>query len=106
MTSYGLIRLTVDHDMQARPIQTLAFDDLIPATPLLNEQVIVEMKFRVAMPAAFKELVERFALNPKRISKYRLAAVALGFVSEPANEMVEKQPPAVEPAKTSVCLTS
>jgi SPX domain protein involved in polyphosphate accumulation len=112
MTAYGVIRLTLDHDIEARPIQALAFDDLTSPTPMLAEQVIVEMKFRVDMPAAFKEVVERFALNAKKISKYRLAAVALGFVPEPAAEPVQpvqavpEEPAPTAPPKTSVCLTS
>jgi hypothetical protein len=105
-TTYGLIRLTIDHDIQARPVQDLGFDDLTPPAPLLSDQVIVEMKFRVALPAAFKELVERFVLNPGRISKYRLAAVALGFVPEPVGGTGEKDPAPLEPAKIPVCLTS
>jgi hypothetical protein len=106
MTTYGLIRLTIDHDIQARPTQDLAFDDITPTTQLIDDQVIVEMKFCVALPAAFKEVVERFVLNPKRISKYRLAAVALGFVSEPAVETAQTAPNPLEPGKISVCLTS
>lgn len=106
MTTYGTIRLTLDHDIQVRPIQELVFDDRTPATPLLNDQVIIEMKFRVALPSAFKEVVERFALSPKRISKYRLAAVALGFVPEPVNGIAETAPAPTEPAKPSICLTS
>ena len=106
MTTYGTIRLTLDHEIRALPIQALAFDDLTPATALLSDEVIVEMKFRVAMPTAFKELVERFALNPKRISKYRLAAVALGLVAQPTAEIVEKDSVPPQPGTTSVCLTS
>ena len=34
------------------------------------------MKFRAAMPAVFKQLVEEFALEPQRISKYRLGIEA------------------------------
>src|SRR5579859_207374 len=64
MTTYGTIRLTVDHDIQARVIQKLAFDELMGPARLLGEHLIIEMKFRVALPAAFKEVVERFALNP------------------------------------------
>jgi len=106
MTDYGLIRLTVDDEILARPIQKLAFDDVSPATRLSNDQVIIEMKFRVAMPTAFKELVERFTLNPKRISKYRLAAVALGFVSVLGAESGAQEPTQIEPLKGSACLTS
>ncbi len=67
-----------------------------------EETVIVEFKFRMGMPVLFKELVEGFALNAKRLSKYRLAAVKLGLVEAPAPE----EPATVtEPAKI-VCLNS
>ena len=44
---------------------------------------ILELKYRYAMPAVFKELVEEFKLNPQAVSKYRLAAAVLGFAGQP-----------------------
>ena len=101
ITNYGPIRLTLDHDVRTLPIKGLSFENATPGTPLSHEQVILEMKYRVRMPAAFKELVERFALNAKRVSKYRLAVVALGFVSESAQEHAQPLSP-----ENPVCLTS
>lgn len=92
MTQYGPIRLTVDRGIQTVPLNLTAFNDLAPGIGVSEDQVIVEFKFRVAMPALFKELVEKFALTPKRVSKYRLAVVALGLV-EPS----EPQVPTVTP---------
>ncbi len=92
MTQYGPIRLTVDRGIQTVPLNLTAFNDLAPGIGLSEDQVIVEFKFRLAMPALFKELVEKFALTPKRVSKYRLAVVALGLV-EPS----EPQVPTVTP---------
>lgn len=100
LTSYGPIRLTVDRCIQAVPLHQVGFDDSAAGVALSDNQVIVEFKFRMAMPALFKEVVERFALNPRRISKYRLAAVALGLV-EPAED--SEAPP--EPEKP-ICLNS
>ena len=40
------------------------------------------------MPVLFKELVEKLALTPKRISKYRLAVAALGLVEVPESTNV------------------
>lgn len=45
--------------------------------------LVLELKFRCAMPALFKLLVEEFALNPEPFSKYRLAAAALNLVRDP-----------------------
>ena len=81
MTQNGPIRLTLDRCIQAIPLQSIAFNDTLPGRMVLDDQVIIEFKFRLGMPVCFKELVERFVLNQKRISKYRLAAVALGLVA-------------------------
>lgn len=100
MTQNGPIRLTLDREIRTVPLQSLAFNDLAPGAPISDDQVIVEFKFRMGMPVLFKELVERFALNQKRISKYRLAAVALGLV-----DSIDEPAPPAEPTK-HLCLNS
>jgi hypothetical protein len=45
--------------------------------PVLERQVILELKYRHHLPAIFKRLVEQFALAPQRASKYRLGIAAL-----------------------------
>jgi hypothetical protein len=99
MTQNGPIRLTVDQEIRTMPLESVAFNDLAPGTLISNDEVIVEFKFRLGMPVLFKELVERFALNQKRISKYRLAAVTLGLVP------TADEPSDVAPAK-DLCLNS
>jgi hypothetical protein len=42
-----------------------------PQRELLSGQVVCEFKYRLAMPAFFKEIVERYGLNPTPWSKYR-----------------------------------
>ena len=42
----------------------------------LTSRIIMEMKFRGEMPGLFKRLVEEFALEPSRVSKYRLGIAA------------------------------
>jgi hypothetical protein len=86
MTSCGPIRLTVDRNLRALPLDTLAFDDAGIRTPLSQEHHILELKFIRDMPAVFKNLVEEFALNAQPVSKYRLAVAALGYVAEPVME--------------------
>jgi hypothetical protein len=49
----------------------------------MPDGVVLEMKFLVAMPVAFKSLVAEFALNPSRFSKYRHAAATLGLATDP-----------------------
>src|SRR5262249_39111626 len=42
-----------------------------PGRAFLTDWVILEFKFRAALPAMFKELVREFCLNPRAASKYR-----------------------------------
>jgi hypothetical protein len=61
---------------------------------ILGDKTIVEMKFTTAMPAAFKGLVEQFALEPVRVSKYRLGieathAVASALPDHERNEVTQ-----------------
>ena len=100
MTQYGPIRLTFDRAIRTVPLGTVGFYDLSPGTLLSEEQVIVECKFRMGMPVLFKELVEKFALTAKRISKYRLAVVALGLVEAPPHAELANGTP------TPLCLNS
>ena len=72
LTDYGPIRLTVDTGLKAAPVDGAAFISLDGA-PSITESTIVEMKFRAGMPAVFKLIVEEFALQAQRMSKYRLA---------------------------------
>ena len=48
--------------------------------PALSNRLILELKYRGAPPAIFRQLVEEFALTPQAASKYRLGMVALGQV--------------------------
>src|SRR5580765_4383274 len=82
MTGYGPIRLTLDDDIRALGAKGLVFDGDKEGIRLLEQQIIIELKYRCEMPVMFKLLVEEFALNPQPVSKYRLAAVALGSVTE------------------------
>lgn len=100
-TQHGPVRLTVDRSIQTLPLELVGFNDLAPGAPVSGDQVIVEFKFRLNMPALFKELVERFGLTPKRISKYRLAVVALGLVDPPP----EPEQPETIPCQPA-CLNS
>jgi hypothetical protein len=79
MTPYGPIRLTLDENLRALPAAGMSFRQQ-EAAPILNDQIILELKFRYGMPALFKYLLEEFALTPKSFSKYRLAAAALELV--------------------------
>jgi len=79
MTSLGPVRLTIDEDLRASGIEGPAFRSEQGAQ-VLPDKAVVELKFRRAMPAVFKELVAEFGLTPATFSKYRTAAQALEFV--------------------------
>jgi hypothetical protein len=100
MTQHGPLRLTLDRCIQAVLLNVVGFNDLSASIPISNDQVVVELKFRMDMPVLFKDLVQQFAMVPKRISKYRLAAAALGLV-EPDQEIEPQIPP-----QKPVCLSS
>ena len=101
MTDSGPIRLTLDDDIRALPEGGLVFNGSQEGSALFEDRVILELKYRGEMPARFKVLVEEFALNPVPVSKYRLAAVALGYVPRPDTNASIK----VDPG-SSLCLTS
>lgn len=75
-------RLTIDDQLSAVRVDGPSFRP-DRGTPLVAGQAIVEMKYRGIMPSFFKEAAERFGLVPGRISKYRIAAEALGLSADP-----------------------
>lgn len=80
-SSTGKVRMTIDSDLRVLPLPDRAF---LPGTglPLLDGQHIIELKFCVALPALFKQLVEQFALKMQPISKYRAGLALLGLDPE------------------------
>ena len=75
----GLVRLTLDEDLRAWPTRQPEFHPITGGRKLMRDHVILEMKFRLAMPALFKQAVEEFGLHSQPISKYRLAVTGLGY---------------------------
>jgi hypothetical protein len=75
-TPYGPMRLTVDDDLRAQRVSDLVLASRL-GEPFSDRRLIVELKYRVELPALFKELIETFTLMPQPISKYRLAMDAL-----------------------------
>ena len=83
-SSTGTFRMTVDFDLRVLPLPDRAF---LPGVglPLLQGQHIVELKYCVALPAAFKQLVEQFALKTQPVSKYRAGLALLGLSPDPTH---------------------
>ena len=91
MTSFGPIRLTMDSGLRALQTTCIQFSNEL-GSPLLEDQIILELKFRYGMPALFKYHLEEFALTPVPFSKYRFAAAALGFVNAASDTEQISQP--------------
>jgi VTC domain len=83
LATWGPMRLTLDDDIRAAPAEGFTFQPG-PGVLVVENQTILELKFRVEMPATFKHLVEEFALETSAISKYRLAVPKLGLAMTPA----------------------
>ena len=81
-TASGPVRLTLDQNLRAVPVRDYVFHSDADCLRVVPQNVVMEMKFRGETPVLFKELIEKFALSPKKMSKYRLAAVGLGLVRE------------------------
>jgi hypothetical protein len=82
MSSNGKVRMTIDFDLRVLPLPDRAF---LPGVglPLLEGQNIVELKYCVALPALFKQLVEQFGLKTQPVSKYRAGLALLGLSPDP-----------------------
>jgi hypothetical protein len=78
MSGTGKVRMTIDFDLRVLPLPDRAF---LPGTglPLLEGQNVVELKYCVALPSVFKQLIEQFALKMQPISKYRAGLTLLGL---------------------------
>ena len=80
MTDLGTIRLTMDSQIRALPVDGCEFS-AAPGVEM-TAQRILEVKYRRQLPPVFRDLVRQFALVPQAMSKYRLAAAELGLADE------------------------
>ncbi len=69
------IRLTIDRNLCGLPNPHWQFHE-DAGVPLLPGHVVLELKYRSAMPALFKHLLADMALSPAPMSKYRTAVRA------------------------------
>lgn len=90
MTASGPIRLTIDRSVAAFASGEYGIHEDGPWTPLLPEQCILELKFRIEMPALYKSLTEELSLTPQPVSKYRLGIQTCGL--DPSQKNGEAQP--------------
>jgi len=90
----GPIRLTIDQDIRALPLEQSTFDYSDDGRAIAPDQYVLELKFTREMPALFKQLVARYKLKPQAMSKYRRAAEALGLAAAPVRPQVNGHGPA------------
>ena len=79
----GPARLTLDDSIRAQAIDGVRFSDDL-GVPIAELRLILELKFRGYLPAAFKRLIEEFALSPSPASKYRYGMAAIGHTAAEA----------------------
>lgn len=98
----GPVRLTLDTNLRALPMFDKAFIPGVgvPVTPFMNNQVVLELKYRVELPALFRKLVEEFKLSRAKVSKYRQGLGALNLTPQapdrdaPESEEEDERPKA------------
>jgi hypothetical protein len=81
------VRLTLDANLRALPAAGLRFaagDEALAMA--FTPDLILELKYRGALPTVFRQLVTEFALTPQPASKYRLGMLALGHAAPAAAE--------------------
>jgi len=79
-TPEGPVRMTLDASVVACPTSVVAFT-ADPGRPLVDGQMILELKYSGVFPRLFKDLVDEFHLTPRSASKYRFAVHTLGLVT-------------------------
>ena len=72
------LRLTLDRRVRGILCADWRVSPFDAGLPLLTEQVILELKFRNALPTPFMELVQQMRLTPDAVSKYRRCRDAWG----------------------------
>jgi hypothetical protein len=74
----GAVRLTLDRRVRGAPACDWGLSPVEGGRPLLEGGVILKFKFREALPAPFRVLMEDLNLRPSAASKYRLYRQAFG----------------------------
>ena len=89
-TATGLLRVTFDTNLRVLPMPDRAF---LPGVglPLLEDKIIIEVKYRVELPPMIKLMAETFGLQFERVSKYRLGLGALDYAPSPKPEPEEER---------------
>jgi hypothetical protein len=77
LAASGPIRLTLDERLQVVRAERPAFVGQTEGIRLIEDMMVLELKYRSEVPSLFKRLVEEFRLRPAPASKYRIGVAAL-----------------------------
>jgi hypothetical protein len=80
-TGETTIRLTLDRNLAGAPATGWEVP-LADGEPLLQDGVLLEMKFNVHLPELFRSLLPRLPLHQGRVSKYRRCVQVCGLVEK------------------------
>lgn len=80
----GPLRLTLDEAVHVARQDRPNFAEPGTGQLILQDHMILELKYRGAMPAIFKELAQHLPLEQGSVSKYRLGLACLGCVTPEA----------------------
>jgi hypothetical protein len=85
----GPARLTLDESIRAHAVTGIRFSTEA-GTAIAETRLILELKYRDALPAVFKRLVAEFRLETQPVSKYRFGMAALGHELPAATAPIEE----------------
>ena len=85
----GPARLTLDESIRAHAVSGIRFSN-DAGTAIAETRLVLELKYRDALPAVFKRLVAEFRLETQPASKYRFGMAALGHELPAATPSVEE----------------
>ena len=71
--------MTLDRNIRAEVAEGYSFRGDSDSVTLFENEVILELKYRGAMPAEFAGLVNELGLTAQAASKYRTAGAMLGL---------------------------
>ncbi len=75
----GPLRLTMDRNLHAARAEDWQVPTTLGGMSLLNDEMLLELKYQSHVPALFKNMLHDFGVMAKPMSKYRLAAAKCGF---------------------------
>ena len=86
MESFGPIRLTIDRGLGCCALNQTGFPAKNHYHRILENQCVLELKYRESLPTAFREIIEAHKLISQPVSKFRHAIHACGL-TPPKDQM-------------------